>query len=76
MTDSIKFLRIRKGLTQVELAKEVGVTFPTVSAWETGKSIPSPRHLKKLATVLDCSVEQIFLLLNTKKLDKNKRDQG
>lgn len=67
MTDSIKFLRIRKGLTQVELAKEVGVSFPTVSSWETGKSIPSPRHLKKLATVLDCSVEQIFFAVKYQK---------
>ena len=37
----IKRLRARLGLTQTALAKELGVSFPTVNRWENGKSKPS-----------------------------------
>jgi superfamily II DNA or RNA helicase/DNA-binding XRE family transcriptional regulator len=39
--DQIKQLRSRLGLTQVELAERLGVSFPTVNRWENGKSRPS-----------------------------------
>jgi len=37
----IKRLRARLGLTQVALAKELGVSTPTINRWENGKSRPS-----------------------------------
>lgn len=37
----IKRLRDRMGLTQVELAERLGVSFPTVNRWENAKSKPS-----------------------------------
>ncbi len=40
-TDQIKRLRTRLGLTQAALAKELGVSFPTINRWENGKAKPS-----------------------------------
>ena len=37
----IKRLRARLGLTQVALAKSLGVSFPTINRWENGKARPS-----------------------------------
>lgn len=38
----IRRLRERLGLTQVELAKHIGVAFATVNRWENAQSAPSP----------------------------------
>jgi DNA-binding transcriptional regulator YiaG len=38
----IKKLRKRLGLTQVEFAKEVGVSFATANRWEQGHFKPLP----------------------------------
>ena len=53
----IKNLRLRAGLTQEQLAKNVGVSQGTVAGWERGNSKPGVRVLKKLADELSVSVE-------------------
>lgn len=37
----IKTLRTKLGMTQEQLARELGVSFKTVNRWENGKSNPS-----------------------------------
>ena len=44
----VKSLRTRLGLTQEQLAHEVGVTFGTVNQWENGRRRPQPYLLKRL----------------------------
>jgi len=47
----IKKLRKRLGLTQIEFAKEVGVSFATANRWEQGHFKPLPiceERLKEL----------------------------
>jgi len=44
----IKGLREKLGMTQEQLAREVGVSFKTVNRWERGKSKPSPMASKIL----------------------------
>jgi len=39
--EDIRNLRELLGMTQEELAREVGVSFSTVSRWETGRGEPS-----------------------------------
>lgn len=41
-------IRERAGLTQEALARELGVSFPTVNAWERGRATPRPDHLQLL----------------------------
>jgi superfamily II DNA or RNA helicase/DNA-binding XRE family transcriptional regulator len=46
--DQIKRLRARLGLTQVNLAERLGVSFPTVNRWENAKSKPSQLSWNRL----------------------------
>ena len=45
----LRALRARYGLTQVRLAKLMGVSFVTVNRWENGQSHPSRLALEKIA---------------------------
>jgi WD40 repeat protein/transcriptional regulator with XRE-family HTH domain len=44
-------LRTAIGLTQIELAKRLGVSRKAVGAWEAGGSYPKAEHLKELITL-------------------------
>jgi transcriptional regulator with XRE-family HTH domain len=44
----VKDLRQRLGLTQEQLAHELGVTFSTVNQWENGRRRPQPFLRKRL----------------------------
>lgn len=52
--------RARLGLTQVELAKRVGVSVNTVSSWETGSFEPNSSSIKQLAKLFDCSTDYLL----------------
>ena len=47
--EEIKALRLRLGLTQTELATEIGVHQVTVDRWETGGIAPLPIVQRALA---------------------------
>ena len=47
--EEIKALRLRLGLTQTELAAEIGVHQVTVARWETGGETPLPIVQRALA---------------------------
>lgn len=59
MVTELKILRIRKGLNQDELAKELNVTRNSVSAWERGIK-PSLDNAKKIADFFEVSIDEIF----------------
>lgn len=46
--DEIKDLRRKCLLSQTDFAKEIGVSFSTVNRWETGKSKPNYKVLKRI----------------------------
>lgn len=50
--EELKELRIKKGLTQVEMAILIGVTGNTYRNWETGANLPSDENFEKLKEVL------------------------
>ena len=67
----ISELRKSKGLTQVELADMLGVTFQAVSKWERGKNAPDIAVLKDISTIFNVDIDDI-LNGETKKKQSNK----
>jgi transcriptional regulator with XRE-family HTH domain len=66
----LRQLRIRKGLTQQQLAEKLGyVTNSYVSDVESGHFIPSRERLKKIAKALDVPFKEIEDMLFESKLE-------
>ncbi len=58
---TLRELRDEAGLTQFEVAQQMGVTITTVYQWERGASEPYARHLLKLAQLYNVSPFAIAL---------------
>lgn len=56
----LRLLRRERRMTLQELARDLGVHFTTVSAWERGRSRPGLDALGRLATRLDVSLTEIL----------------
>lgn len=56
---TIQAWRKQRRITQRELAESVGVTTATVYNWERGKSEPKANQLRKLASSLGISMDDI-----------------
>ena len=66
----LKELRKEKGMSQIALAKELGVSYRTLQYWENGESNIKPVHLKTLCEIFD--VDAPYLLgYNTVKNETN-----
>ena len=61
MKTRIKELRAARGMTQVDLAKEVGVRRETIVFLEKGKYNPSLQLAHKIARTFDLAIEDVFL---------------
>ena len=53
--------RLRKGLSQHELADLVGVSHVTIYRWENGDRVPNATNLANLANALCVSVNHFYL---------------
>ncbi|MDX2002577.1 MAG: helix-turn-helix transcriptional regulator [Chitinophagales bacterium] len=62
ITNSLKVERVRKNLTQAELARQIGVSRQTIHAIEKNKYIPSTELALKLSAFLGISVNELFRL--------------
>ena len=58
--DIIQTLRLKKGLSQEELAEKVYVTRQAVSRWETGETVPNTETLKLLSKLFDVSINALL----------------
>lgn len=57
----IKEYRKAKGMTQAELAEQMGVARTTVTMWETAGRIPYVTQLFQLARIFGCKIDELFL---------------
>lgn len=57
---AIKNLRDAKGITQAELAAQIGISSKTVSKWETAKGFPDISLIEPLAKALGVSVLELM----------------
>lgn len=63
---NIKSARKKIGLTQEELASQIGVTSQAVSRWESGAGMPDISLLVPLSHVLAVSIDMLFGVEQTK----------
>ena len=52
--------RKKAGYTQEQVANLLGVDRSTVAKWETGIALPRADTLIKLATLFDCTVDELL----------------
>lgn len=57
---AIRDLREKRGITQNELAEQIGVSNKTVSKWETARGLPDISLLQPLAAALGVSVIELM----------------
>lgn len=62
MKKTVKQLREKMQLSQEELAVRVGVSYPTINAWERGYSEPRKPTKSVLAKVLNVMPEDIIFI--------------
>ena len=67
---NIKALRLRRGLTQEDVAARVGVTGQAVSKWETAASMPDIALLPELSACLGASIDELFSLSDETRFER------
>ena len=60
VAERIKYLRDQKGMTQADLAKQLGITRSSVNAWEMGISVPSRQYIVELAGIFKVSTDYLL----------------
>lgn len=61
----MKIRRKALAMTQIALAKQLGVSKGTVANWEVGQRTPSVEILKRMASILNCSVDWLLGMSDT-----------
>ncbi len=59
---AIKFLRLKNGLTQQQVANKLNCTVPAYSKLETGTTEITHGLLKQLSVIYDMSIREIYQL--------------
>lgn len=60
VAERIKYLREQKGMTQADLAKQLGITRSSVNAWEMGISVPSTQYIVELSNIFKVSTDYLL----------------
>lgn len=74
ITQKLKQIQKYSGKTQEELARDLGVSFPTLNSWINDKSLPRERSIQKIDSLYieifgDTSISQDQLETKTEKLE-------
>lgn len=68
--NNIKRMRLKKGLTQEEVALHLGVSFQSVSKWERGDGYPDIEMLPAIANYFGISVDELLGVSEQTKKEK------
>ncbi|MCD8380871.1 MAG: helix-turn-helix domain-containing protein [Lachnospiraceae bacterium] len=60
LSENIRAFRLKKNLTQEQLAELLGVSAQAVSKWETTQTYPDPSLLLSLSEALEVSLDRLF----------------
>ncbi|MDE7206456.1 MAG: helix-turn-helix domain-containing protein [Lachnospiraceae bacterium] len=66
--EQIKKLRTARNMSQVGLARMIGVTKQSVSNWENNNILPSIDMLIKIADFFSCTTDYLLEIDNTRKV--------
>ena len=72
--NKLKELRMQNGLTQQQLATQLGVTKSVISFYERQERTPSPVVLRKMAAIFRVSSDFLLDIDRTKRLDVSDLD--
>ena len=75
LADRLVSLRRKNGLSQEELADQIGVSRQAVSKWERGESSPDTNNLIALAKVYNLKIDDMLYEEDTNKAQKNQNNQ-
>ena len=56
----LKNARVKKGLSQIDVANELNISRQAVSRWENGKSIPDADNLALLSQLYGVSLDKLL----------------
>lgn len=75
---TIRTLRIARGISQTDLASTIGVSFQQVQKYEKGTNRVSASRLAQIADVLDCTIADLYAGLKSAngRLSINTSDPG
>lgn len=57
---AMRLKRIEKNMTLKDLSKKTGISYPSLSYYETGKVKPSAENLRKISIALDIPFEALL----------------
>lgn len=69
--NNLSDLRERRGMSQKEVAEELGITRQAVSQWESGKAFPSMEKQIALSRLYGVSAEELYRMNGTEVQPKN-----
>ena len=68
---ALRSMMRRKYVNQKELAESVGTSQTMISHYMTGKALPSVLMARKIAKVLNCSIDELFYIDYNKYLEED-----
>ncbi len=71
----LKEIRNKKNVTQIRLSIEAEVTQETISAYESGKAMPSVDTLIKIADFLDVSIDYLLERTDNPLVNSSTKDE-
>ena len=69
----IRAQRLRQGMTQLQLAEQIGVSDKTVSKWECGKGLPEVSLMLPLCGILEITVNDLLTGARVSELEYQKK---
>lgn len=74
--NTLKTLRLKENMTQLQLAQKLGLTKSVISAYETGLRLPSYDVLIHIAKIYNVSTDYLLGVERKKEIDLSGLTQG
>lgn len=74
--ENIKSIRTKKGITQLELARNLDVSVRTIQNYESGNREPNMNTLMKICSFLECSPMEIIDFTDFEKLSNSESNNN